>query len=77
MMDTKQMLKEIDKKITEFEGAVYHFEEILMPRMEADRKILDNLKAQRKKLATLMERAERGEEITAQEEKESIPEVFR
>jgi len=76
-MNTKDMLKEMDKKISDIEGAVFHFEEVLIPRMEADRKILDNLKGQRKKLVTLVERAKRGEAISAEEEKDAVPEVFQ
>ena len=76
-MDLKGAIKLCGKEIDDFEKAMFHYDSVVRPRAEADRKILDNLRAQYMKLESLQEKVVRGEEPTQQEIFDAVPESLR
>ena len=76
-MDPKDVLKLIDKDIRDMESTVYHFEEVLRPRIEADKKVLDGLRSRKVKLMALLDKLKRKEEVTQEEINEALPESMR
>lgn len=76
-MEPKEALKIINKDIRDIEMTVYHFEEVLRPRIEADKKVLDDLRSRRVKLAALIEKMKGKEEVTKEEINEALPESLR
>ena len=77
MMEPKEALKIINKDIRDIEMTVYRFEEVLRPRIEADKKVLDELRTRRVKLAALIEKMKGKEEVTKEEINEALPESLR
>jgi hypothetical protein len=76
-MDAKKAKKFLEKKIADFEDAVYTFDNILKPRYEADVKILNELKSQHTKLMVLIDKLGRGEDITNEDFEAAVPKEFR
>ena len=76
-MDLKKAEKFLDGRIEELKKAHYMFQSIVQPRAERDREILEKMREQRLKLAVLMEKKERGEEITQDEFHASVPVELR
>lgn len=72
-MEPKDVLKLVAKDIKDLESTVYHFEEILRPRIEADKKVLDNLRTKYTKLSVLVEKLKNKEQVSAEEIKEAVP----
>ena len=76
-MELKEALKMCEAQIKDFEKALFHYESIVRPRAEADKKILDNLREQYTKLEALQEKLDRGEELTKEEIYNSVPNSLR
>ena len=76
-MDPKDVLKLMAKDIKELESAVYHFEEVLRPRIDADKKVLDNLRTRYTKLQVLVEKLKNKEAVTQEEIAEAVPDALR
>jgi len=76
-MEPKEVMKMMAKDVKELEAAVYHFEEVLRPRIEADKKVLDTLRSKLLKLEVLIEKMKNKEPVTQEERNEAIPESLR
>lgn len=76
-MEIKKAKKFIEDRIEELEKTVYSFEQILQPRYDADKKILETLREQHLKMEALMRKIEAGEEVTQQDIYDCIPASFR
>ena len=77
MVDMKQALKFIEKQIETFERNVFLFDNVVRPRYEADRKILDSLREQHLKLSALEEKMAKGEEVSTDDIYAAVPSQFR
>jgi exonuclease VII small subunit len=76
-MELKEGIKLLEKQIKELEAANYIFENVVKPRAEADRQVLEKLKKQHFKMAALVEKAATGAEITEDEENDAVPRELR
>lgn len=76
-MDIKKSLKYVDAQVEDLEKAIFVFENIVRPRYEVDKRILENLREQSLKLGTLMQKLETGEDVTKEEIYDSVPQQFR
>jgi len=77
-MEPKDALKMMTKDAKDLEATVYHFEEVLTPRIQADKKILDTLRVRITKLKVLIERKKiKDVVITDEEIAEALPASMR
>ena len=76
-MELQEGIKMLSKKVKELEVGAYEFETIALPRYEADKKILETMRAQFLKMQALESRVKKGDELTQEEVYASIPAVFR
>ena len=76
-MDIKGAMKHLEKSIVTLEKEVYNFETVAMSRYEADKKILEKMRADHKRLLGLREKAERREDISIEEVNSLVPSAFR
>ncbi len=76
-MDLKKTIEMIQERVEELETTIYHFESIVKPRAEADKKILEKMRADHLKVMAIKEKEERGEELTQEEIYEAVPESLR
>ena len=76
-MDLKKAEKFLSKRIEELEKMNYMFESLVKPRAERDKEILEKMRAQYLKLQALMKRQSEGEEISADEFYDAVPEELR
>jgi hypothetical protein len=76
-MDEIKAMKFVQKQIEELEKSIFTFENVLLPRYEADRKLTMELKAKYVKLKAFKEKKDRGEEITNEDVYEGIPASLR
>ena len=76
-MELQEGIKMLSKKVKELEVGAYEFETIALPRYEADKKILETMRAQLLKMQALESRVKKGDELTQEEVYASIPAVFR
>jgi hypothetical protein len=76
-MEPAEILKFMKKQIAELEKATYMFETMLQPRYAADKKILEQYRAQYIKLDALLQKMQAGEEITLEQMHDCVPVQFR
>jgi len=76
-MDIKKALKFVGAEVEVLEKFVYVFESKMQPRYERDKEILQAMREQHLKLQALMEKEERGEELTQEDIHDAVPEQFR
>jgi len=76
-MDLKSIVEMMEGRIEELETTVYAFESVIKPRADADKEILEKLRADHLKVKAIKEKEERGEEVTQEEIYEAIPESLR
>lgn len=76
-MDPKEVRKLMAKDIKDLEATIYHFEEVLRPRVEADKKVLDTLRAKMLKLDVLLDKMKNKETVTEDEKAAAIPDSLR
>jgi vacuolar-type H+-ATPase subunit D/Vma8 len=76
-LDVQKALRVVEENIEEIERAVYVFDNVLLPRAEADKKILQQLREQHMKLQAFVEARDRGEPLTNESVYNSIPGSFR
>lgn len=76
-MDMKNAIKFVGRQIDELERATYIFETVIKPRAEADKQILEKLRAQHLKLMALKEKSDRGESVTTEDIRDAVPDQFR
>jgi hypothetical protein len=76
-MEIKAALQMMSKKISELERSTFLFETIDKPRYDADVNILNDLREKHLKLMSLLEKEERGEEITRDEIYDAVPARLR
>ena len=76
-MDAISIKKLLEKQIGELEVAVFTFENVLKPRMDADVKILERLRSQHLKLLVLIEKQKNGEPVSSDDVADCVPAVFR
>lgn len=77
MTDLIKATKFIERQIESLEHTTYMFENIIKPRYEADKRILDALREQHLKLSALQEKVASGQEVTTDEIYASVPGSFR
>lgn len=76
-MDINEASKFISKRITELEQTVYTFENVMLPRLEQDKKILEQLRGQKVKILMIKQRVDSGEEVSTDDIYQAIPEALR
>jgi len=76
-MDLKSIVEMMEGRIEELETTVYAFESVIKPRADADKEILEKLRADHLKVKAIKEKEERGEEVKQEEIYEAIPESLR
>jgi len=77
-MEPKEALKMMTKDMKDLEATIYHFEEVLTPRIAADKKILDTLRVRITKLKVLIDRMKiKDVVITDEEIAEALPSAMR
>lgn len=77
MVDMKSAIKHLEKNIATLEKELYNFERVAMERYNTDKRILQQMRADVVKIDSLMEKKEKGIEITAEEIAAALPEAFR
>lgn len=75
-MKIKEALAYLEKQIKELEKGTYYARSVIIPRYEADLKILERMKQQHLRLDALRTKEEAGEEISRSEIKDAVPEEF-
>lgn len=76
-MELVESIKFIEKQIKQLEQVIYNFETVMQPRFDQDKKILETMRSQQLKMQALLERSNKGEEISQDELYDSVPAVFR
>lgn len=76
-MEIAKAIKFLTDRINELEKQVYVFDTIARPRYEQDLKILADMKRQVVQLDALKQKADSGQDVTADEVYAAVPQVFR
>lgn len=75
-MELREIQQTIEEEIAELEKGMYRYESVIRPRFERDKQILEKMRDQHIKIASLIQKDERGEEITEREIREVVPRAF-
>lgn len=76
-MEIKHAIKYLDQQIEVLEKQLFYFDMVLKPRAEKDKEILSGLKLQAVRIDALSQKMERGEQITDEEIRDAVPQMFR
>jgi len=76
-MDVKKMIGFMEKQIEGLEQATYMFENVVRPRYERDKAILEEMRQQYLKLQVLKEKFDAGVEVSQEEMQNLVPQSFR
>jgi len=72
-----ESLKFMEKEMKGLAQASYLFENVVVPRANADKAILEQMQMQYKKLEAMLTKVSAGEELSNEEIVDAIPEQFR
>jgi uracil-DNA glycosylase len=76
-MDASKALKYLNKQIEQLEQGKYYFENVVKPRYEQDKLLLEQMREHHVKLQILVEKVKRGEPISTEEYTAAVPSQFR
>jgi hypothetical protein len=76
-MEINKALKFVSSKIDELEESTYVFEHIMKPRFEEDKKVLNKLKGDYVRMASLQRKIKAKEEVTEEDVTNTLPLEFR
>lgn len=76
-MEIAKAIKFLTDRINELEKQVYVFDTIARPRYEQDLRILADMKRQVIQLDALKQKADAGQDVTADEVYAAVPQAFR
>jgi len=77
VVDVKKAVVLVGKQIENLEQGLYLFENVIKPRAEKDRVILDELRQQFLKLQVLQEKLGKGEDVSQEEMYALVPASLR
>ena len=77
MATLNEVKKHLEKNIKILEIQVYNYETVTVPRANADKKILSEMRQQAIRVDAILQKEARGEEPTLEELNAAIPASFR